>query len=79
MVGTLLGQLPEKFRKASLSSTVASKVIFLISQMVLLLFSDTATNLSNTMASLYKAFFLGQERTNQDEVLSIPQSPVTPT
>ena len=79
MVGTLLGHLPEKFRKASLPSTVALKVMFLISHVVLLLFSGTPTNLSNIMASLYKGFFLGQERTNLDELLSIPQSPVTLT
>ena len=58
---------------------VALKVIFLISHMVLLLFSETATDLSNIMASLYKGSFLGQERTNLDEVLSISQSPDTVT
>ena len=51
MVGTLLDHLPEKLAKASLSSTVALKVIILISHFVLLLFADTATNSSNIMVS----------------------------
>ena len=51
MVGTLLGHLPEKFKKATLPFTVALNVIILISHMVLLLFADTATNSSNIMVN----------------------------
>ena len=51
MVGTLLGHLPEKFKKAPFPFTVALKAIILISHMVLLLFADTATNSSNIMVN----------------------------